>query len=290
MIRTRSEKANDTDTAAIVSKKKITIDDSAKVFKEIDLENNLGRNDERKAKQNKPSPYKSVRYFVMLVALVTPLVSAYSKSMINFTIIRMIDPECIEAKKSLTDHMQNASDPLNSRPYFELDNSCPVDEQTKSRLLLDLGKAKSKSTDGSGELFKWDEQIQGFLKAAFSFGHIPLQVYGSRLAEIYDAHRVLSASILVTAISSFLAPFLAQIHWFWLFVDLFFMGIVGSFITPVLITLFTHWLTPGEKQIMMTCYLITSRLGSALTSFICGELFQAHYSWRYVFFSAGKSN
>lgn len=255
---------------------------------EIDLES------ERRRRPSKPPAVFSLRYYIMLLALFSPFVVTYSKTIINFAIIDMIHPDYITKNQSTptTEPAPESSQTNTMRQeapkalqfYFDDDNSCPVSEEQRARLNEDI-KQDIRGTDG--EKFKWDTVEQGLLKGAYSIGHALLQVAGGRLSEIYGSHFIMSASSLLIAVACLSAPFLASLHFYLIFVDLIFLGILGSFMTPALITLFSNWLTPSEKSLMLSFYLVSSRIGYALSSVFCGLLIEARLSWKYLFYSAG---
>lgn len=250
----------------------------------------------------KPAALKSLRYYIMLLALVSPFIVTYSRTIINFAIIDMIDPNYLSrntrrASAAITPpvglipgNQTEASElppPPPPQDYFDLDNSCPVDELVRARLLTELASDERRATETTGEKFQWDTDKQGYLKAAYAIGHIMLQVVGGRLSEIYGSQVIMSLSACLIALCCLSAPFLASAHFYLLFGDLFVLGMLGSFMTPSLITLISNWLTPGEKSLMMSFYLVSSRLGYALSSLLCGLLIDAQLSWRYLFYSAG---
>lgn len=248
----------------------------------------------------KPPAYLSLRYYIMLLALVSPFIVTYSKTIINFAIIDMIDPNYLRRASDNANRLaappaiaagapasgtDNGTAP--QLDYFDLDNSCPVDGSVRGRLLRELASDERRATETHGEKFQWDTDKQGYLKAAYSIGHMLLQVAGGRLSEIYGSQFIMSLSACLIAMCCLSAPFLASVHFYLLFADLFVLGILGSFMTPSLITLFANWLTPGEKSLMMSFYLVSSRLGYALSSLLCGLLIDAQLSWRYMFYTAG---
>lgn len=256
----------------------VNFQDTCELY-EIDLENGT----RKKEIKLKPSAFKSVRYYVMILALISPFVTTYSRTIINFAIIDMIDPEYIEKKADGQQVELNTT-----KQYFDRDNSCPVDDSIRARLIEENKQDIQRASSGSGEKYPWDTFKQGLLKGAYAIGHAPLQIPGSRLSEMYGSHRVLSGSALLIAVCCFGAPYLAALHFYLLFIDLILLGILGSFMTPALVTLFSNWLTPSEKSIMISFYLVASRLGYAFSSLLCGLLIQAQFSWRYVFITAGK--
>lgn len=234
----------------------------------------------------KPPALKSIRYFIMIIALVSPFVTTYSRTIINFAIIDMIYPE--QPPVDVDAAGQTAINSTNTIQAFDQDRSCPVSDEVRARLGEESKHAKEIGDSIEGEKYRWDTFKQGLLKAAYAIGHAPFQIPGSRLAEIYGARRIIGSGTFTIAICCMLAPYLAAINFYFLFVDLILLGILGSFMTPALITLFSNWLTPSEKSLMMTFYLVASRLGYAVSSMACGLLFGSGHSWRYVFFSAGK--
>lgn len=265
----------------------------------IDFVENGDSNNKQNETLKKPHFFKSVRYYVMLLALFSPFVTTYSRTIINFAITDMIDyseqvPEIkqqqLEAAHTTTVSTISNQNGTNSNQeyFFDLDHSCPVDDEMRARLIDENQHDIKRAHSGEGEKYKWDTFKQGLLKAAYAFGHAPFQIPGSRLSEIYGSHTIMTGASLLIAICCLAAPYLAALHFYLIFADLILLGILGSFMTPALITLFSNWLTPGEKSVMFSFYMIASRLGYAMSSFLCGLLIQAQYSWKYVFFSASK--
>lgn len=266
---------------------------------EIDLEKNNGRQQEERPK--KPPAVFSLRYYVMIVALISPFVVTYSKTIINFAIIDMIHPDFVGGRAATTTTTTEApqfnlpTSPVNetiqpeaSLAYFDLDNSCPVTEDERERLKQDLKKDQRRAVDRPGEKFEWDTVKQGLLKSAYSIGSAMCSIIGGRLSEIFGSQRVMCLTSILIGTCCLLAPFMAATHFYLMFGDLLILGCLGSFMAPSLITLFSNWLTPSEKSMMISLYLVSSRLGYALSSLLCGLLIQAQLSWRYLFYSAGK--
>lgn len=262
------------------------------------VENGGVKQDGRSNPQQKPAALKSLRYYVMLLALCSPFVTTYSRTIINFAITDMIDiSESIETTATTTattlandgqGKIEAVSNITTEQYFFDLDHSCPVDDELRARLIKENQHDIQRANSGQGEKYKWDTFKQGLLKAAYAIGHAPFQIPGSRLSEIYGSCTIMSGASILIAVCCLAAPYLAALHFYLIFVDLILLGILGSFMTPALITLFSNWLTPGEKTVMFSFYMIASRLGYAMSSFLCGLLIQAQYSWRYVFFSASK--
>lgn len=270
---------------------------------------------EASKRPQKPPAVFSLRYYVMILALFSPFIVTYSRTIINFAIIDMIEPDFLNQRHNeqqttsttpsttisamTTDFYAYQISTLDSanytdtvtvstlEAYFDTDNSCPVDDETRRRLESDLEIDKIRAHERPGEKFEWDTVKQGLLKAAYSIGHALLQVVGGRLSEIHGSHLIMGLSSALIGVCCLVAPFLASAHFYLLFFDLFLLGILGSFMTPALITLFSNWLTPSEKSIMLSFYMVSSRLGFAFSSLLCGFLIQAQLSWRYLFYSAG---
>lgn len=258
---------------------------------EVDIEASPNGNDEGKDINRKPRPelMKSVRFLVIFLALFSPFVTSYSRTIINFAIIDMIEPSTTSHTSAA--HNSNASQiAQDTRQNLQRDNSCPISPEDFDRFVEKEAYDKKISKSTHGEKFRWDAFQQGLLKGAYTMGHTPLQIPGSRLSEIYGSHLIMSISLGLIGVSCLLAPALASLHFMFLFMDLFFLGVLGSFLTPALITMFSNWLTPGERTLTMSLYLIGSRMGFAASSIMCGLLIEAHYSWRYIFFSAGELN
>lgn len=228
--------------------------------------------------------FMQFRYIVMILALTSPFAVTYSKQQINIAILGMIDPSMSnETKVGTSDKLKQVADSKETY-YFDLDDSCPVDDETRSRLLKESARKEPKSR-ALGSKFKWDDQVQGFIKASYSIGHLPLQVVGSRMSESHGSHVVMTASSYVMAICCLLAPIVSHLHYSLLALDLALLGLFGGFMTPALVNLFSNWLTPQEKSLFMSFYLVASRLGSALSSFLASWLLTVGYPWEYVFFS-----
>lgn len=231
----------------------------------------------------KPPFTKSLRYFIILLSLISPFIVTYSRTIINFAVTDMI---LNEEDNSNNNWVKDNT--TSTGYYFYHDKSCRVDDETRDRLIKDLEKDE-KRRQVPGEKFDWDSGKQGWLKGAYPFGHALLQVVGGRYSEVYGSHWIMSISALLIGICCLAAPFLASIHYFLLVIDLALLGVLGSFMSPSLITLFSNWLTPSEKSVALSFYLVASRLGYALSSFLFAILIDAQLSWKYLFYTAGKS-
>lgn len=242
------------------------------------------------------SIWRSLRFYIMLLSLITPLVTAYSKNVINIALTDMIDPGYNEDKPAQTlvacDAFTSAmTTTTTQRPpfyYFDHDDSCEVDAQTRERLIMKTDRDKQRQHSRPGEMFQWNMKVQGLLKAAFPIGHAILMIAGSRLSEIYGARSVISLSMCTIGVLCLMAPLAAKIGYLFLFADLMLLGVVSSFLSPSLYTLTANWLTPNERTIMVSCILLAGRLGAALSSLLCGLLFKAEIPWPYGFYTAGK--
>lgn len=248
-------------------------------FYDVDLSKTINRAAGEQNRPIKPPFSRSLRYFIILLSLISPFIVTYSRTIINFAVTDMILDK--------NDNSDNNSSTIESRYYFYHDNSCPVDIETRVRLIEDIQKDEIKR-QLVGEKFDWDPQKQGVLKGAYPFGHALLQVVGGRYSELYGSHWIMSISALLIGICCLIAPFLASIHYFFMVIDLALLGILGSFMSPSLITLFSNWLTPSEKSVALSFYLVASRLGYALSSLLFAILIEAQLSWRYLFYTAGE--
>lgn len=275
---------------------------------EVDLSRAVSRSPSTSTQNpTKPSFFKSLRYFVILLALTSPFIVTYSRTIINFAITDMIavkEPNppdqaatsiesvynrTIHSTTTTSDGLKISGESVDETNSFDYDNSCPVDSETRTRLHREIETDRRKAREFIGEKFDWDAEKQGLLKGSYAIGHALLQVAGGRFSEIYGSHWIMSISALMLGICCLAAPFLASLNFYLMVVDLILMGVLGSFMSPALITLFSNWLTPSEKTMMLSFYLVSSRLGYALSSFLCGLLIDAELSWRYLFYSAGKS-
>lgn len=278
LVRNKSDKGPRDDKQVIIER----LDETPTSVKSTESAEKGGHQED----DQKPSALKSIRYYVMILALFSPFVTTYSRTIINFAIIDMINPEFLN-KQQQAANIQQASN-QSSQLSFDLDHSCPVSDQVRARLITETEHEIERAHSGQGEKYDWDTVSQGALKGAYSIGHALFQIPGSRMSEIYGSHIIMTGASLLIALCCLLAPCLAALSFYLIYADLILLGVFGSFLTPALITLFSNWLTPGEKSVVFSFYLIASRLGYALSSFMCGLLIQAEFSWRYVFFSAGK--
>lgn len=249
----------------LVSKQSIVIN----CLDSIDEKRSKKVNDEREEKK-KSKLLTSARFYMMLLALTSPFTVTFSKQQINVSILDMVDPSLLQ-NRTTTKH--------NTRT-----ESCPVDEIITENSNND-DDTRIVSINRGGHKYMWDAQIQGFIKSSYSIGHLPLQILGSRLAETHGSHKVMSISALCMFISNLAAPFLADLHYSLLMADIAILGLLGGFMTPALVNLFSNWLTPQEKSLFMTLYLVASRLGSALGTYLSFLLIR-NASWEYVFYSA----
>lgn len=153
----------------------------------MDLENSKTNNDGKKSAL--PKIFKPVRYYVVLFALISPFVVSYSRTIINFAIIDMIDPtidtaivsdESVLIEQNSEDQqlidtdlpIVNTNEDINTVPSYDIDNSCIISDEDREGLKLEATKNNSNNessnnrTSGNtlksdGKKFKWDSDLQG---------------------------------------------------------------------------------------------------------------------------------
>ncbi|KAG9510667.1 Sialin [Fragariocoptes setiger] len=254
--------------------------------------NNFKNVIEKKQEAPRKSLLKSMRIWIVLLALLGGMITSYAKAIINFAILDMVVLRSVNDNNLETQANVNQSQVDFKNPTqiinFDNDNSCPVDEYDRQRLLQQGQSSKERETKlSSGEKFDWDSDRRGLLKGAFAIGHAPLQILGGRMSEIYGPRWILTLGGAAVGFSCLLAPYSAKLSFYLIFVDLILLGLFVSCVTPSLFTLYARWLTPGEKSMLASFNLVASRVGYASSYLIGGLLLENGYSWRHMFISAG---
>lgn len=83
-------------------------------------------------------------------------------------------------------------------------------------------------------VFCWTEWQKSWVKGAFFYGYILLQIPGGSLAEIFGSKIVLGLSVFITAILSLLIPEIAKFNWIMLVVIRILQGFAEGVCYPSL--------------------------------------------------------
>ena len=132
---------------------------------------------------------------------------------------------------------------------------------------------KSSTSDGP---FVWDEPTQSFVLSSFFYGYILPQIPSGVFAQKYGGKWIFGLGILLTSISTVLAPLAAKINYS-LFVASRIVAGLGEGVTfPVMAVMVSEWTPPTERSRTFAIISSGCTLGTVmsmfLTGFICEDL------------------
>ncbi|XP_060560483.1 uncharacterized protein LOC132720372 [Ruditapes philippinarum] len=130
--------------------------------------------------------------------------------------------------------------------------------------------------------FNWDMHGQGWVLSSFAVGYISSQVIGASATKKYGGKNVLTISVLLWSLSTFLVPLFAH-SIYSLTLARVILGLGEGLGLPTVFHIFSHGI-PSEERSRAFGYLVAfGSIGQTVASVIC-----PHLSWRWMFYSFGS--
>lgn len=130
--------------------------------------------------------------------------------------------------------------------------------------------------------YKWDMHGQGWVLSSFSVGYMSSQVIGASATKKYGGKNVLTISVLLWSLSTFLVPLFAH-SIYSLFIARVILGLGEGLGLPTIFHIFSHGI-PSEERSRAFGYLVAfGSIGQTVASVICPQL-----RWQWMFFSFGS--
>ncbi|KAF2903417.1 hypothetical protein ILUMI_02770 [Ignelater luminosus] len=139
-----------------------------------------------------------------------------------------------------------------------------------------------------GGSYNWSEKDQGIILLSFFPGYILTHVPGGLLADKIGGKPILSTCVIVSVLVTFLTPVvIMNLHWAFLVVLRFILGIVQGPSFPAIATLLAAWVPRQERSTLVGLVFSGVFLGSVTGNLVSGLLMAHLKSWPVVFYAWG---
>ncbi|XP_041356642.1 sialin-like [Gigantopelta aegis] len=129
--------------------------------------------------------------------------------------------------------------------------------------------------------FNWDMHGQGWVLSSFAVGYMSSQVIGGSAAKKYGGKIIMTVSVLLWSMSTFMVPFFAH-SIYALFLSRVALGLGEGLGLPTIFHIFSHAI-PGEERSRAFGYLVASgSIGQTVAAVVC-----PHLSWQWMFYLFG---
>ncbi|GMT21402.1 hypothetical protein PFISCL1PPCAC_12699, partial [Pristionchus fissidentatus] len=138
----------------------------------------------------------------------------------------------------------------------------------------------------NGEIL-WSPEKQSQLLAATFFGMILTGFWSGTLADKIGPKSVLSVTLMVYILLTFMSPFLATRSYEGFYALRVIIGAAEGFLGPSLGSMAGKWSTANEKSSMAAVYTSGNQLANSLTHIINTALCESQFRWPAVFYLSG---
>ncbi|XP_050402694.1 uncharacterized protein LOC126818993 [Patella vulgata] len=130
--------------------------------------------------------------------------------------------------------------------------------------------------------FKWDLHGQGWVLSSFAVGYMSSQVIGGSASKKYGGKLILTVSVLLWSLSTFLVPFFSS-SIYALIMSRVFLGLGEGLGLPTIFHIFSHAI-PGEERSRAFGYLVAfGSIGQTVAAVVC-----PHLPWPWMFYTFGS--
>ncbi|GMS91825.1 hypothetical protein PENTCL1PPCAC_14000, partial [Pristionchus entomophagus] len=211
--------------------------------------------------------FKSFRFW-MAILLMSALFAA-----INMRVNLSMSMVCMVNLTALRETERAAN-----RSQFLISEKCVNLKNNTSNILKTAGY--------NGEIV-WSKQEQSQLLTATFFGTLTTAFWSGTLADKIGPKSVLSVTIIIYILITFVSPVTAQWSYPAIFVLRVLIGAGEGFLAPALGSMAGRWSTPNEKSSMAAVYTSGNQLANSLTHMINTKLCESHFRWPAVFYLSG---
>ncbi|XP_076068349.1 putative inorganic phosphate cotransporter [Oratosquilla oratoria] len=150
------------------------------------------------------------------------------------------------------------------------------------------GDDEEASDEIEGE-FEWDENVQGLMLGAFSYGYVLTNVLGGRAAEYFGGKKVLGLGIVLTGIFTVVSPVCAWVGPKLFFVSRFAQGLTEGVTFPAMHILLATWIPTLERTKFSALVYAGIDFGTVVTFAVSGWLCHSGFlgGWPSVFYIFG---
>ncbi|CAH2218378.1 jg14050 [Pararge aegeria aegeria] len=141
--------------------------------------------------------------------------------------------------------------------------------------------------ENRGVHFDWDHQKKTVILSSFFWGYVILQIPGGELAKRLGGKILITISIVVNSLISFVLPISAVIGG-WKFVIFWrvLQGLTQAFVYPSMHHLVSQWIPQEEKGRLSTIIYAGGQLGLAIQLIASGFIATA-WGWQAIFYTNG---
>ncbi|KAB0792864.1 hypothetical protein PPYR_14823 [Photinus pyralis] len=136
-----------------------------------------------------------------------------------------------------------------------------------------------------GVRYTWTSKQQGLILAAYFWGSILTSIPGGYLAERFGPTKTIAISNIVSALVTFLTPFVADWSWIAVIAFRFILGLMAGVCYPALHCMVSRWVPPDEKG-KFGGALLGGTIGTVVTWPLSGSIIE-HLGWSWAFYIQG---
>eukprot|EP00095_Tigriopus_kingsejongensis_P004809 maker-scaffold182_size278544-snap-gene-1.27 protein:Tk04809 transcript:maker-scaffold182_size278544-snap-gene-1.27-mRNA-1 annotation:"inorganic phosphate cotransporter" len=141
--------------------------------------------------------------------------------------------------------------------------------------------------DANGtEVFCWTENQKSFVKGAFYYGYIFMQIPGGRLSELYGTRIVLGVSTVISTLITLVNPVLASWNVWSLVASRVVMGLVQGVLFPSINPMMIRWTATNEHAKFAALASMGGTFGTIFIYPVSGMIL-TKYDWQAVFYVSG---
>ncbi|XP_065208297.1 vesicular glutamate transporter 3-like [Planococcus citri] len=133
--------------------------------------------------------------------------------------------------------------------------------------------------------FEWSSQDKGFALSAFSFGYI-FTVVGGLMAAKYGGATVFGVGIALTALATFLTPYLVYLDFKWFIMSRIVEGIFEAIAFSSMSELWSKW-SPPEERSRLVSYSFTGVYVGLTISYPISGFVAGIWGWPAIFYTTG---
>lgn len=213
------------------------------------------------------------RYLIALMATLCPVVCYIGRQNLSLAITAMVrNPQD-------TQQPQTNTTTTSSTGPGDIGGACP-----RPTTLTDDGHTVELAEASYGPKYDWGPE-RSLVLGAFYWTYVFFQIPGARLAESLGAKWILATAVIGTCFLSILSPLAASLSVWGLFLARLLMGVCQAALYPACYALYSHWLPPTERSLMLPWLGAGAYIGSILTFSATGYFIeQERYGWEYAFY------
>lgn len=240
--------------------------------------------------RQKKAPFIKVRFIVVVLATLCPVVCYIARQNLPMAINAMIEDSPQKSSAGADTTPANNNNTLTAATLLVGSSSeqdhlatgqCPrpieVDSDGQQH---SMGAAQS-----HGPKYAWTKEERAYVLGAFFYTYVIFMIPAGRFAEIIGAKWVMAAAGIGSCLLSLASPFAAATH-VWLFILVrALMGACQTALYPAGYVLYTKWLPPAERSMALPILVVGAFIGAIVTSTVTGYFIEKEcFGWPYAFY------